>query len=141
MTLKTFRVEIESETQNLAFVRKELRSFLEQTGFPAKTLESILVAIGEACTNSIRHAYQGEKGHKIQVSAEDLGDKVVFKIRDYGQQIDLTKLKTPELPPKKGGGLGVYFMQTIMDELKYNTHLEQGNELVLTKHKEGERRP
>ena len=118
-----------------------MKDFLNQVGFPVKDQESILVALGEACTNAIRHSYKGEKGHKIRITAEDHKDRVVFKIRDYGEKIDLSKLKKPELPPQKSGGLGVYFMQTIMDELKYNTELDQGNELILIKQKRGDQQP
>ena len=141
MSEKTFEIEIESESKYLAPLREQLKVFLEQVGFDTKDLESILVAMGEACTNSMRHSYGGETGKKIQVTAEDLEGKVVFKIRDYGKKCDPSKIKEPQLPPEKGGGLGVYFMKTIMDELTYNTHLEQGNELVLVKYKKGEQTP
>ena len=39
--------------------------------------------------------------------------------------------------PKKGGGLGVYFMKAMMDGVEYNTAHRRGNELILTKNKKG----
>lgn len=125
-----------SESRNLTRLRDELRVFLKQAGFSPEVEEKILVAVGEGCTNAIRHAYQEEANHKIQVTFEDQKEKVIFRIRDYGRKIDLSKVKTPELPPKKGGGLGIYFMKTLMDEVEYNTSHPLGNELILTKYKE-----
>ncbi len=129
--------EIESEPKHLGPLRERLQHFLERTGLPAKTQEEIQVALGEACTNSIRHSYLNQPGRKIQVTAQNQEDKAVFKIRDYGKKIDLEKLQKPELPPTKPGGLGIYFMKTIMDEVEYNTGHTEGNELILVKYKKG----
>lgn len=132
------KMEIESESKHLGALREKLRDFLERTGLTARERESVLVAMGEACTNAIRHSYGGEAGHKILVSAEDEGKRIVFKVRDFGKKIDLEKVQKPKIPPDKPGGLGIYFMRTIMDELEYNTQLPEGNELTLIKYKKGE---
>ena len=129
--------EIESEPKHLGNLREHLRRFLEPTGLPAKTQEEIQVALGEACTNAIRHSYLNEPGKKIRVTSQNMEDKVLFKIRDFGKKIELDKLKTPELPPTQPGGLGIYFMKTIMDEMEYNTAHAEGNELILVKYKKG----
>lgn len=142
MSQTKFHSEISSEPKHLAGCREKMKHFLESNGaFPKETVDSILVALGEAVTNCIRHSYSNESGHKIEIEAEDLGDRIVFKVRDYGKKIDLSAVKKPKLPPEKGGGLGLYFMQTIMDEMKYNTDLREGNELLMIKYKkENDRR-
>ena len=129
--------EIESQSDQLKPLRDKLRILLEQAGFCEKTAESILVALGEGVTNAIRHSYLGQPGKKIIVSYEEFPDKVTLKIRDFGIKFDPKKVPEPVIPPVKGGGLGVYFMKTIMDELAYNTDHTQGNELILSKKKEG----
>jgi len=125
----------DSDPRALKPLREKLKPFLDQAGLSEKGREEVLVAVGEACTNAIRHSYLGEKGHKIRVTLHDQREKLVLKIRDYGRKIDLSRVKAPELPPKKAGGLGIYFMKTIMDEMEYNTRHRQGNELILTKYK------
>ena len=133
---------LESDPSKLESLRGQLKDFLDQTGFPPPIRDKILVCVGEACTNSIRHSYQGQTGQKIEVTAEDFEDRLTLRIRDFGQKIDLAKVKTPKLPPTKPGGLGVYFMKTIMDKMEYNTGHSEGNELILTKYKEkGEKTP
>lgn len=113
-----------------------MRPFLKKAGFPEEVKEGILVAVCEGCTNAIRHAYQEVTRGKIQVTFQDQKEKITFRIRDYGRKIDLAKVKPPQLPPQKGGGLGIYFMKTIMDKVEYNTSHPRGNELILTKYKE-----
>jgi anti-sigma regulatory factor (Ser/Thr protein kinase) len=127
--------EIQSRTENLKTIREEVRPLLEKAGFPVKDIESILVALGEACTNAIRHAYANEPHHTIQVTYEEDDEKIVLKIRDYGKKFDASQIKKPKLPPERGGGLGLYFMQTIMDKMRYNTDHDEGKELILTKYK------
>jgi len=128
---------IKSESKYLGPLRKKLDSFLKKKNFSLKDRSNFLLVIGEACTNSIRHAYQGKKGGQIRVALQDQRTKIVFRIRDYGQKIDLSRIKTPKLPPKKPHGLGIYLLKTMMDQLKYNTTHVRGNELILTKYKEG----
>ena len=134
--LKEEVLTFESDSKHLKALREAIHIFIKQAGFSDKTEEIILVALGEAFTNAIRHAYGGEPGHKIQVSAEEYQDKVILKIRDYGKKINLEKVKSPVLPPVQPGGLGIYFMKTMMDEMKYNTAHSEGNELILVKYKE-----
>lgn len=124
---------IESRPENLKLLRDKVRDFLEGTKLADKDRQEMLVAVGEGCTNAIRHAYDGEPGHPIRVTVQDQRSKVVVRIRDYGRKIDLGSVKLPELPPRRPGGLGIYFMTTMMDQLEYNTRWAKGNELILVK--------
>lgn len=126
---------VESDPAQLRALRQKLKPLLEKAGLSEKNRQEVLVAVGEGCTNAIRHSYSGEPGHKIRVTVEEKGGELVFKIRDFGRKIDLSKVKTPELPPKRGGGLGVHLMKTMMDGMEYNTGHRRGNELILVKRK------
>ena len=129
------RFVIPSESKYLKPLRAKLLQSLKRMRHPLKGRDAILVAVTEACTNSIRHAYSGENNRKIRVTVEDSKLRTVFRIRDYGRKIDLAKIKPPELPPTKPHGLGIHFIKTMMDEVKYNTAHRRGNELVLIKYK------
>ncbi len=127
--------ELESKTSSIKIIREEIRLLLKEAGLPSKLEESILVALGEAFTNSIRHSYEGREDQKVRVLYEETPEKIVLHIRDFGKKIDLSKVKKPVLPPETPGGLGIHFMETIMDRLEYNTGHAEGNELILTKYK------
>ena len=130
---------IKSESRYLKPLRNKLNQFLKRIGFTKRDRQMLLIAVGEVCTNAIRHAYRGERGRKIRVSVIDSDRKTVFRIRDYGHKIKLSKVKTPKLPPTKPHGLGIYLVKTIADELKYNNRHARGNEFILTKYKREKR--
>lgn len=135
--METFRLL--SDSNELKPLREKLRVLIQKAGFPEKDTESLLIAVGEAVTNVIRHSYQCQAGKEIIFTYEETPDKIEFRIRDYGRKFKECDVKEPELPPVKGGGLGIYFMKTIMDKLEYNTAHAEGNELIMAKFKPGKK--
>ena len=129
---KTFRLIASSEV--LSPFRKELRGLLGQAGWEKKTAEEVLLAVDEALTNIIRHAYVGKPG-KMMVEIDVSNDKVEIVLEDHGKKFDPTQVPSPELPRQKPGGLGVHFIRTIMDQVIYEGHKVEGNRLRLIKHK------
>ena len=121
-----------NDTKSLSPIREKVRQFLKKTDFPEGEQDKIVVAVGEACMNSVMHAPSNKP---IELFLDNQEDKCLIKIRDYGTKIDLEKVQKPELPPVKPRGLGIYFMLTIMDKVEYNTSHPVGNELILIKYK------
>ena len=128
------RFELNASSEVLSPFRKELRHILTQAGWEKKTTEEILLAVDEALTNIIRHAYQGKPG-KMTISVVATDDKIEIVLEDQGQKFDPTQVPPPELPRHKPGGLGVHFIRTIMDQMIYDDHGLAGNRLRLIKHK------
>lgn len=128
------KFEMQAKAENLASFRKELRELLATSGLDEKKIHEVTLAVDEAMANVIRHGYQGECG-KIEVFFRNFGDRVEVLIRDYGKCFDPTQIPAPELPPRKPGGLGVYFIRTVMDKVQYCIGDHQSNELLLTKYK------
>jgi serine/threonine-protein kinase RsbW len=128
------RFELNASSDVLSPFRKELRGILGQEGWEKKTTEEILLCVDEALTNVIRHAYQGKPG-KMTVAVHADPDKFEIVMEDQGTKFDPTKVPPPELPRQKPGGLGVYFIKTIMDQMIYDDSYPQGNRLRLIKHR------
>ena len=128
------KFELNASSEVLSPFRKELRQILTQSGWEKKTTEEILLAVDEALTNIIRHAYQGKPG-KMTVSVSAADDKIEIILEDQGVKFDPTQVPSPELPRHKPGGLGVHFIRTIMDQMIYEEQDPAGNRLRLIKHK------
>ena len=128
------RFELNASSEVLSPFRKELRQILSQAGWEKKTTEEILLAVDEALTNIIRHAYQGKPG-KMTVSVTTADDKIEIVLEDRGQKFDPTQVPSPELPRHKPGGLGVHFIRTIMDQMLYDDQDPAVNRLRLIKRK------
>lgn len=128
------RFELIASSEVLSPFRNELRQLLSQAGWEKKTVDEVLLAVDEALTNIIRHAYQGKSG-RMSVDVDASSEKIEIILEDQGQKFDPTQVPPPELPRQKPGGLGVHFIRTIMDQVIYEGHLVEGNRLRLIKHK------
>lgn len=128
------RFELIASSEVLSPFRKELRQILSEAGWDKKAAGEILLAVDEALTNVIRHAYRGKPG-KMTVCVDAPDDKIEIVIEDQGIKFDPTRVPSPELPRQKPGGLGVHFIRTIMDQMIYDGGRPEGNRLRLIKHK------
>ena len=126
--------ELTAESERLAAFRETLRLVLEGTGLTEKAVGEVILAVDEALTNVVRHSYGGGPG-KIEVRFRDRADRVEITVRDFGKPFDPSQVPLPDLPPKKAGGLGVYFMKTLMDKVECDAKISKGNLLTLTKYK------
>lgn len=128
------KFEMQAKAESLPAFRKELGELLAFSGLNEKKKHEVTLAVDEAMANVIRHGYQGACG-PIEVFFRNYADRVEVLIRDFGKCFDPTQIPTPELPPRKPGGLGVYFIRTVMDKVQYCIGHNQSNELLLTKYK------
>jgi serine/threonine-protein kinase RsbW len=98
---------------------------------------AVEMAADEACSNIIEHAYQGLSMGEIECLCEF--DDVAFTIilRDHGQPFDMSSIPVPDLTNalenRKVGGLGVFLIRELMDEVSYESKGKLGNILTLKK--------
>jgi len=90
--------------------------------------------VDEACTNIIKYAYSGKAGI-ITIVCERQNDELVITIRDYGKSFDPLSVPQPDLAAdldhRKVGGLGIYFMKKLMDDVSYSFDARKGNSLIM----------
>ncbi|WP_322506580.1 ATP-binding protein [Anaerolinea sp.] len=116
------------------FVRGEAR----RAGFSEFNIYTIEMAVDEACSNIIEHAYQGEDKGEIllTVSADEKGLTVVME--DYGQPFDPRTVPPPDpnapLEEQREHGWGLYIIQQWMDEVHFE-FTPTGNRLTLVKYR------
>ena len=85
----------------------------------------MVLAVNEAVTNIVRHAYGGRDGHRLQIIIEAANDEVVFYLHDNGLPFDPTGSPQPEFDGSKDGGFGLFIIQQCMDTVHY-THYDLG---------------
>ncbi|NDA22639.1 MAG: ATP-binding protein [Proteobacteria bacterium] len=84
----------------------------------------------EALQNIIRHAYNMDKDKKIKIEFDkDSKDNLRIRLRDYGIQTPIDKIKSRELDDIRPGGLGVHFIKSSTKEMSYE-HQEDGGTLL-----------
>lgn len=88
-------------------------------------VEKLKMAVDEACTNVIEHAYAGQSEQPVDISIILNSDKLTIRIRDKGQTFDQLAYQEPDLikyaKTRKSGGFGVHIMRKLMDEVTYKT--------------------
>ena len=115
---------------------------MSQLGIEAGVYE-VQTAVDEACTNIIKYAYS-EKGGIITITCELQDNDFVVSIRDNGKPFDPASVPPPDLGTdldrRKIGGLGIYLMRKLMDDVSYSFNAEKGNTLIMRKTLTGKKR-
>ena len=119
---------------NLKNIRSMIVDFLNNHKLPVKEIKEIELGTDEAVTNIIKHSYKEEnKKNIIEVELEFSENKVIIHLYDNGTPVNEEKIKPRELSDVKPGGLGTYFINKIMDEIKWKKSDKWVNHLTLTK--------
>jgi len=136
--VKPKTIHIESRTERLIAVREFISAAAREFGFPDEEVSKIALAVDEACTNIIKHAYQFDPGKKIAITVKPAEGAFEVVIHDNGNNFNPADVQAPDmkeyLSHYRKGGLGVYLMKTLMDKIEYNIRPGQTNEVRLVKY-------
>lgn len=122
----------------------EIRDFVGQiardAGFTEKEIYNIQLATDEAASNVIEHAYEGIADGMLEMSCGFRDGAITIILTDHGESFDPSTIPMPDLKAdlskRKIGGLGIFLMRKLMDEVHYESHPESNsNTLTLIKRK------
>ena len=122
----------------------EIRDFVGNTartgGFSDKDIYNIQLAADEAASNIIEHAYDGVSDGILEVSCDLKDGAITIVLVDHGESFDPSEVPMPnlkaDLSERKIGGLGLYLMRKLMDEVHYDADPKKNrNTLTLIKRK------
>ncbi len=121
---KKYHLRIPSQTDNLEIIREFVSKIARKVGFQDEDTGKIELAVDEACTNVIEHAYGKDERKVIDIDVQIEPDKFTITITDQGKGFDPHKIRKPVmkdyLAEMRVGGLGIYLMQTLMDEIDFD---------------------
>lgn len=128
---------ITSRYENLAQVTQFARSIAIDSGLGEREADDIELAVDEAITNVIEHAYLGDPSGIIQINCALDRNEFIIEIRDEGNPIDPKKYRSPKISgpisERSIGGLGLFFMRKLMDKVEFHHGRKQGNLTVMVK--------
>jgi anti-sigma regulatory factor (Ser/Thr protein kinase) len=127
-------VRFPSDPFYLRVVREVITEMGKLAGLSEKKTRLVTLAVDEACANIIRHTYQNETHHIIEMNTSVTDEHLEFCLVDYGKAVDFSKVKHRELGDVRPGGLGTFFMKNIMDKIEHKNLLPYGNQIRLVKY-------
>ena len=132
-----FELEVDNRLENLSVISDFVSKAMRKVGAKDESIAEVQLAVDEACSNVILYAYSGQKGI-VKLVLELVGDDLIVTLNDRGKPFDPTSVPPPDLEvdldERRIGGLGMYFMRKVMDEVSYSFDAEDGNKLTMRKH-------
>ncbi len=119
----------------------EIAEFVEQAahecGLDETQTYDVQMAVDEACTNVIEHAYHGRADGTLDIVCEKRDKEFIITIQDFGERFDPKQIKLPKtndpLSKRRIGGLGIFFMNKLMDRVDFEFAPGRGNRLTMIK--------
>lgn len=136
MTLKR-ELFVPGRFEHLATIADFIAETGREAGFDQDTIFHVQMAVDEACSNIIEHAYGGQNKGDIRLSCEFNDRDWIIIIYDQGRPFNPDSVPVPDLDASlnevKTGGLGLYFMRQLMDEVEFDFDQQEGNRLRMVK--------
>ena len=117
---QTMELSIPSHPRFLQVVRAMMSRVAAILNIPDAKTGSIVLAVDEACSNIIKHAYFNDPSGVIEFSITPGKTRLEIAITDYGKSCDMNLMKPRELDDIRPGGLGTYIIGQVMDEVEYH---------------------
>jgi len=137
-TQKKYQLKIPSQSDNLAIIRDVVAKVASRIGFDTDEASKIELAVDEACTNVIKHAYANNSNQMIEVSIKVDQKKLIIIVADKGKGFNPDKIKLPDLNEsiKEGrkGGLGICLIKTLMDKVEFEIKPGSKNQVKMIKY-------
>ncbi|MEX1063033.1 MAG: ATP-binding protein [Balneolaceae bacterium] len=127
-----YKLVVNALTANLAKVRQFVAEHAFDYGFNDKQVSDIRLAVDEACTNIIKHAYDYDERQQVEIRMGFKKDRLWVTLRDSGITFERKIYRSPDLrdhiKKRKKGGVGVFLIEQHMDEVEYL--IEKGDNII-----------
>lgn len=121
---KIHTLSVDSSTQHLSEVRDFVASHAQNFGLTEKEISEIRLAVDEAYTNIIKHAYKNKPSKPVRIEVGSDKKQLWISILDEGESFKPDEYKAPDIlkriKNKQRGGMGVFLIQKLMDQVHYN---------------------
>ena len=124
MACETIKMEISANPDFVSIIRLTTSGIANKIGFSIDDIEDMKVAVSEACTNA----------KSVSITYTILENGLDIEIKDNGKGYDVESIATPDLTQPKENGLGLFIIQTLMDDVKIESKDNQGTIIKMTKY-------
>lgn len=126
------KLSIPNKPEYVSIARLTASGIANRLGFDIDDIEDIKVAIGEACTNAIKHGLKSKSdNYDIEFIVEE--DTLTISVKDTGTGTCSVEVKEPNAQALKENGLGLFIINTLMDKVECISEEGKGTEIRMMK--------
>jgi serine/threonine-protein kinase RsbW len=123
---RTIKLTIPAKPEYITLGRLALTGLAGLRPVSAETLGDLKLALTEACSNSVRHAYSDGRDGFVEIRYELHSDRLVVEVADDGEGFDPSELDGNGDEDLSEGGLGIAIIRALADELELG-HRDAGS--------------
>jgi phosphoserine phosphatase RsbU/P len=115
-------LEIGSDLKQLRRAREFVRAFcrdLPDQPVDEDSVSALELAVNEAASNIMKHAYHGREDQRIHLEAEAFPGRLVIVLHHFGDAFDPSTAPPPPLDGSRDSGFGAYMIARSVDEVRY----------------------
>ena len=128
------KFSIPGKAEYVGVVRLAVSSLANKSGFDVEAIEDIKIAVSEACTNALIHGKTDcFCNYDVECIVEN--NKITIKVTDCGKGYEKDNYVEPDCDEPKESGLGIYIINTLMDEVEIETNDINGTSIKMCKYK------
>ena len=125
-------LSIPAKAEYIALCRLALAGLARLRALEPELVADLKLALTEACSNSIRHAYREGRAGAVEVRYELHGDRLAVEVADEGNGFDVPDPEAGEAELDEGG-LGIALIRALVDEFDVESSAT-GSRLRFTKY-------
>ena len=129
---RDLHLTVRSDPKLLTSVRSLVRGWVDSWDVDEEIANDVVLAIDEACTNAIRHAYEGRRDGSVELTLHAGPDHLEFQVSDTGvscpsESSERRPLQPPDPDELEPGGLGIQLIHKVFDEVDFCPGSDGGN--------------
>src|SRR5699024_168803 len=133
-------MKIPAKAEYVSVARLSIAGIANRMGFDYEAIEDLKVAISEAVTNTVQHAYASDGYGEVTIECGVYADRLEMIVNDRGDSFDMEEIKRSFGPYKRTkpvenlheGGFGLYIIDALMDHVEINN--TYGVTVLMTKY-------
>jgi serine/threonine-protein kinase RsbW len=130
---RSVRLTIPARPEYITLGRLALTAIAGVRPVSDETLHDLKLALTEACTNSVRHAYEDGRVGTVEIVYELEPDRLVVEVGDEGAGFELDEHQEGGNGDLEEGGLGIAIIRALADEVEIEPREEGGSRLRFVK--------
>jgi len=130
--VESIEISLPSKPEYVSIARLSTSIIANKIGFNIEDIEDMKIAVGEACNNAVTHGKNDS--NKFNLLFRVYKEKLEISIIDQGKGFHVEKCPNPDPCKPKEGGLGIFIIRSLMDDVEVKSSPGKGTEIKMIKY-------